>query len=153
MKFRKLKKNGKNRTQNEEKKYLYASYSHRVKAFIVDLFMIYAPILYVTTYVFMGGKDAFLSSDLAPLLGVSVYGLIYSFLVSRFGQTPGKKAYEMKIVDATTGNNISFVRAFMRFVAFLFSATTLFGVLLPLYRKDKKSLHDLLCKTVVVVEK
>jgi uncharacterized RDD family membrane protein YckC len=101
----------------------------------------------------MGGKDAFLSSDLAPLLGVSVYGLIYSFLVSRFGQTPGKKAYEMKIVDATTGNNISFVRAFMRFVAFLFSATTLFGVLLPLYRKDKKSLHDLLCKTVVVVEK
>lgn len=128
----------------------YASYLSRIKAFIVDLFMIYAPILYIITYVFMGGKDGFLGSNLAPLIGVITYGIIYAIFVSKSAQTPGKKAYEIAIVDDVTHKNISFLRALYRFAMFLFTATTLLGLLLPLYREDKKSLHDLLAKTVVL---
>ena len=117
------------------------------------MFMIYAPILYVTAYVIMDGKDDFQSSQLAPLLGVTIYGLIYALLLSKFGQTPGKRAYEIKVVDAKSGEFIGFFKSILRFLAFLFTATTLLGLLLPLYRKDKKALHDLIVGTLVVVQK
>jgi len=153
MRFRKLKKHKKTTFIVDEPKYIYARYSYRVKAFITDMFMIYAPILYIIAYVIMGGKDDFQSSELAPLIGVTLYGLIYAVLLSKYGQTPGKKAYEVKVVDDKTGKYIGFFRAAFRFIAFLFTAATLLGLILPFYRKDKKALHDLICGTLVVVEK
>ena len=153
MRFRKLKKQSKQLNkikQDLKQKYHYARFVDRVKALITDLFMIYAPILYVITYVIMNGKDDFQSSQVAPLAGVLLYGLIYALLLSKSGQTPGKKAYEIKVVDVKTGLNISFFRAFYRFVAFLFSATILLGLFVPFYRKDNRALHDLLAGTVVI---
>ena len=155
MRFRKLKQQTKNNFSQEkkEKKTLhYASYPLKMKAFITDMFMIYAPILYIIAYVIMGGKDEFQSSQMAPLLGVTLYGIIYAFLLAKFGQTPGKKAYSLKVVDDKTHQNISYLRAFGRFTAFLFSATILLGLLVPFYRKDKKALHDIICSTVEIVE-
>lgn len=153
MRFREIKKTKHLQGKKEVPKYVYAPYSYRIKAFITDLFMIYVPILYVITYLVMGGKDEFLSSQLAPFFAVLLYGIIYALLLSRFGHTPGKKAYEMIVVDDKSGERISFARAAFRFVMFLFTATTLLGLLVPLYRKDKKALHDLICKTIVIVEK
>lgn len=151
MRFRTLKKHKK--IIKPKDKYIYAPYTYRVKAFITDMFMIYAPILYIITYIFMDGKDDFQDSQLAPLIAVSLYGLIYATLLSKFGHTPGKKAYEMKVVDSKTGEKVGFIRAAIRFVAFLFTAATLLGLFLPFYRKDKKGLHDLICGTIVVVVK
>lgn len=140
--------------QNEPKKrYTYSKYSYRIKAIIVDLFMIYTPILYLITYVFLDGKEEFLASQYAPFLAVSIYAFLYAVLVSKFGHTPGKKAYNMEIVDAFTGEKISFFRALIRFIAFLFTASTLLGLFIPFYRKDKKALHDLICDTLVVINK
>ncbi|MCW8895552.1 MAG: RDD family protein [Sulfurimonas sp.] len=153
MRFRKLKKQNKTTPTINKPKYMHARYSYRIKAFITDMFMIYAPILYIIAYVVMSGKDDFQSSELAPLIAVSIYGLIYALLLSNFGHTPGKRAYDMKVVDDRTGETISFFRALLRFLAFLFTATTLLGLFLPFYRKDNKALHDLICKTLVVVEK
>ncbi|MBW6488505.1 RDD family protein [Sulfurimonas sp.] len=153
MRFRNIKKNTKHFEAKVRPKYIYANYAPRVKAFITDIFMIYAPILYVIAYVLMSGKDDFQSSQAAPLAGVMLYGLIYAILLSKFGQTPGKKAYEIKVVDDKSGELIGFFRAYLRFFAFLFTATTLFGLFLPFYRKDKKGLHDLICSTLVVAVK
>jgi len=154
MRFRNIKKNNKIKSTQEEKpKYMYSKYSFRVKAFITDMFMIYMPIMYVITYLVLDGKDEFQASELAPLIAVTLYGIVYAFLVSKFGHTPGKKAYDMKIVDDKTGKQIGFFRALFRFVAFLFTASTLLGLFLPFYRKDKKALHDLVCSTLVVIEK
>ena len=156
MRFRTLKKQAKKQKQLKEElktKVDYASYPDKVKALIIDLFMIYAPILYLITYVFVGGKDEFQSSQIAHVSGVLLYGLIYAVLLSKSGQTPGKKAYEIKVVDAKSYENISFFRAFGRFLSFLFSATILLGILLPFYRKDKRALHDLISSTVEIKNK
>ncbi len=153
MRFRDLKKQKK---QQQSQKKLpvvkYVSYPDKIKAFITDMFMIYAPILYIITYLVMGGKDEFQSSQLAPLIGVSLYGLVYALLIAKFGQTPGKKAYTMKVVDDKTYEKIGFFKALCRFMAFLFSATILLGLLTPFYRKDKKALHDIICSTVEIYE-
>ncbi|WP_457747155.1 RDD family protein [Sulfurimonas sp.] len=153
MRFRDIKKQQKKQNQKPEVSVSYASYPDKIKALITDMFMIYAPILYLIAYVVMGGKDAFQSSQLAPLLGVTLYGIIYAILISKFGQTPGKKAYNIKVVDDKRYENIGFFRALFRFVAFLFSATIVLGLLTPFYRKDKKALHDILCSTVEIYEK
>ncbi len=152
MRFRKLKKQTKENKPTKVK-ILYARYPDRIKAFITDMFMIYAPIMYILTYLVLGGKDEFQASTLAPLIATTMYGIIYALFLSKTGQTPGKKAYEIKVVDYKTQKNISFVKAFIRFVAFLFSATILVGLLLPIFRKDNKMLHDLICSTIEIVEK
>jgi uncharacterized RDD family membrane protein YckC len=152
MRFRKLKQQKKQKNKDNEKSnhIKYANSIDKIKAFITDMFMIYAPILYIITYLILGGKEEFQASQMAPLIGVSMYGLIYATLISKFGQTPGKKAYTIKVVDDKTFENISFLRALLRFVMFLFSATILLGLFTGIYRKDKKSLHDIICKTVEI---
>ena len=155
MRFRNLKKQSKKShdTTKVKPKYIYARYIDRVKAFITDMFMIYIPTLYAITYVALNGKEDFQASWVAQLSGVLVYALIYSIFLSKSGQTPGKRAYDIKVVDAKTGEGISFFRALLRFFSFLVSATLLFGILLPFFRKDRKSLHDLMSTTLVVKEK
>jgi len=156
MRFRKLKKQAK--TKQEQKTELketvpYATIPDRIKAFITDMFMIYVPILYIITYAIMDGKDDFQSSDLAPLIAVLLYGIIYVAFLYKSGQTPGKRAYEMRVVDASTHEKITLSQAILRFIGFLFSATILIGLIFPFYRKDKRSLHDLIANTVVLVIK
>ncbi|WP_345992985.1 RDD family protein [Sulfurimonas sp. HSL-1716] len=150
MRWRKLKQKKINKSFDAKQRVVYPKYTDKIKGFITDLFMIYTPILYIITYVVLNGKEAFQASALAQFSGVTLYGIIYAVFIARTGQTPGKKAYDMKVVDAKTLHNISFLRAFWRFAAFLFTATTLLGLLLPFYRKDKRALHDILSSTVEV---
>ncbi|MBA3026658.1 MAG: RDD family protein [Sulfurimonas sp.] len=156
MRFRNLKKITKNNQkiseQNKTKSNaLLPKYTDRIKAFITDMFMIYIPILYIIAYVALSGKDEFQASSLAQFSGVAIYATIYALFLSKTGQTPGKKAYGIKVVDAKSEDNLSFLQAMWRFVSFLISATTLIGLLLPLYRKDKKSLHDIMSSSKVIV--
>jgi uncharacterized RDD family membrane protein YckC len=150
MRFRDIKKQSKKQKNNTKVALRYTPYVNKIKAFITDMFMIYAPILYFITYVVMGDKESFQSSQIAPLIGVALYGISYAILIAKFGQTPGKKAYRMKVVDDKTYKNISFFRALCRFFMFLISATILLGLMTPWYRKDKKALHDMVCGTVEI---
>ena len=108
MRFRDIKKQSHNNTQTkkQDSAVIYASYIDKIKALITDIFMIYGPILYVMAYGFMNGKDDFQSSQLAPLIGVTLYGLVYSMFLSKFVQTLGKKAYNIKVVDFNTHKNM-----------------------------------------------
>ena len=149
--FRKLKKAAKNKTTKaDESSLVYASYIDKVKAFITDLFMIYTPILYITVYGIIGSKEEFQGSNLAPFIAVLLYGIIYSILISRFGQTPGKKAYNLKVISQDSEENLTFIGAFIRFIAFLFGVTILIGIFMPFYNKRKKSLHDYIAKSVEI---
>ena len=114
--------------------------------------MIYMPILYIITYFVLGNKEAFLASDLAPFIGVFTYGVVDTILTTLKGQTPGKKAYEIATVN-NDGSRLSLIKAFLRFYLFLFSAFTIIGILIPLFRKDNKALHDLLLGTKVIIRK
>lgn len=114
------------------------------------MFMIYMPILYLITYVFMNGKDDFQNSIFGPLSGVLLYALIDSLFTYKTGQTPGKKAYDIQVVHSKTLKKISFFRALWRFSLFIISASTIFALLVPFFRKDRQSLHDLLSHTTLI---
>jgi len=151
MRFRKLKQQKQDKKPSKVK-ILYAKYPDRVKALITDMFMIYMPIMFLITYAFLGGKDELQDSTIAPLIATLIYGVIYALFLSKTGQTPGKKAYGIKVVIYKTQEKVSFIGGVWRFVAFLLSATSIVGLLLPFFRKDNKALHDLLSSTIEIIE-
>jgi len=151
MRFRKLKQLKQDKKPSKVQ-ILYAKYPDRVKALITDMFMIYMPIMFLITYAVVGGKDALQESTLAPLIATGIYGVIYALFLSKTGQTPGKKAYGIKVVIYKTQEKVSFFGGIWRFVAFLISATSIVGLLLPFFRKDNKALHDLLSSTIEIIK-
>ena len=153
--------------------------SERIKAFITDMFMINMPILYLTTYVFLDGKDAFThNQNVIFVCGIS-YGVILSLFFAFSAQTPGYRYMRLKLVrynsqdsqsldsqnktqsintlesaqNANTeskGEKVGFVRSFVRYGLWVFGTSFLFGILLGLFRKDGRCLHDVLCNTQVI---
>lgn len=129
-----------------------APIGHRIKAFIVDMFMIMMPIMYVTTYLIMDGKDDFQGSEEARWITALTFGLIVILFWIIKGQTPGYKAYSIILLDNKTNKKVSLPKAILRYIIFLISATTILLGFLPFFRKDKKTVQDLLTKTTVTSE-
>lgn len=150
--WRKLKKQGFSKTSIESnltnKTEILATFWERGKAQVIDTFMIYLPLLYFLTYVVIGSAQGFRESQWGPLIAVLIYGVIVALLMATKGQTPGKKAYDLW-VRRNENQHIGFFFSLLRFFLFLFSGFTLVGLLMPLWRKDKKALHDLILKTSV----
>lgn len=137
----------------EENALTSASIGLRIKAFIVDMFMIMMPIMYITTYLILEGKDDFQGSNEARWITAGVFGFIIVLFWVFKGQTPGYKAYSIKLVDDDTQRNISLFKAILRYFIFLISATTVILSFLPFFRKDKRTIQDILTKTTVIQEK
>ena len=123
----------------------------RFKAFVIDLFMIYTPILYIVTYFILGSKEALWANQGAVLSCWALYGGIDSLLCSTLSQTPGMRAQELILVDKE-GQKVGFFRCFIRFVAWLVSLGLVFGFVFPFFRKDKMSFQDWLCQTRVILK-
>lgn len=139
-------------TQEIDNSLLSAPIGLRIKAFVVDMFMIMMPIMYVTTYLILEGKDDFQGSEEARWITASVYGIIVIFFWVIKGQTPGYKAYSVKLID-NTKERVSLFKATLRYFLFLFSATTIILSFLPFFRKDRKTIQDILTKTTVILDK
>lgn len=70
------------------------------------------------------------------------------------GATPGKRFVNIKVVDATTFNEITNRQALTRSFGYIPSTLLLcFGFLMVAFRKDKRSFHDLLAHTAVIYNK
>ena len=128
----------------------YASIPSKIKAFLTDMFMIMMPLAYIVTYLIMDGKDDMQNSLIARNSLWIVYGIILMLFWSLKGQTPGYKAYNIKVIDIKTKENPSILRSFLRYIFFVISSTTIVGELIAFFRDDKKTLHDLLSGTCVI---
>ena len=122
----------------------------RVKAFIIDLFIIGMPIFYTTTSLLLDGKEAFLHNQLA-IFGVNS---LISFLMCLFfsikAQTPGYKAQEIYLINLQTGKKISLLHAILRQICFAFAGFSVIGLCLCFFRKDKLNLHDIITHSAAV---
>ena len=125
----------------------------RIKAFIVDMFFIAMPLLYITTYLILGSKEAFQENQFAIAIVWAIYGLITSIFIAKSAQTPGYKFSQIYLIDLKTGRKISFLKAFFRFICFIVAGFSIVGLFLCFFRKDKLNLHDLLTQTAPVIKK
>ena len=131
--------------------YTIASFSQRAKAFIIDSFMLLMPILYCVFYLVFGSREGFAEHMLEGwLLILLSYGIISLFFLMRSGQTPGYKAYEFVLVDVKNQQKPLFLNLFIRYICMLLTTATLVGLVVPLLRKDKLALYDILSQTAPI---
>jgi len=129
----------------------YASARLKLKAFLTDSFMLTMPIMYMVFYLLMDGREAFAANRLqgwiailVPLITIQTLFMFYS------AQTPGYKAYNIKVINEHTCKNLSFLSILFRNICAVLSFFTIIGWVMMFFRKDAKTLHDLLSKTAVV---
>ena len=127
--------------------------STRLRAFLTDTFLITTPILYIVIYLIMGSGEAF-SED--RIKGWSIILVVHLILITFFwfvkNQTPGLKAYDLKIVDSLSKGRISLIQSLIRYTATLFAVVSFFLMFLPFIRKDKKTFQDLISNTIIIHE-
>lgn len=138
-----------NLSYNLKTKLIVMCASERIKAFITDMFMIHMPLLYMTTYVFMDGKESFTHNQWAIFVCGALYGVISSLFFTFSSQTPGYRYMKIKLVGEND-SKIGFMRALIRYVLWLVGVSLLVGFVVALVRKDSRWLHDVVCKTKVV---
>jgi uncharacterized RDD family membrane protein YckC len=125
-----------------------APISKRLKAFVIDSFMLLMPLLYLVFYAVYGSREAFAQHQLEGWLMILVpYYIITTLFFFFKGQTPGYKAYDIVLVAPKNHSTLSIVRLSLRFFFFMLTCVSLFGLLLPLIRKDRLTLFDLLSHT------
>jgi len=129
----------------------YASKSSKVKAFITDSFMLVMPIMYAVFYLVMGGREGFAEHKALGWLYILIpLVIVQTLFMSRTGQTPGYRAYDITLVDENTGKKPSLFIIFFRNATAILSLFTIFGWIMMFFRKDGKTLHDLLSNTAVI---
>ena len=148
MRWRESKKGIKKEVQSKQPLYVIAPFSRRLKAFIVDSFMLLMPILYIVFYLIFGSREAF-AEHMGMGWGIILlsYGFITTLFLIRKSQTPGYKAYEIELKELSSLKTPSWQRILLRYSMMLITTATLFGLLVPLFRKDKLALYDLLSRT------
>jgi uncharacterized RDD family membrane protein YckC len=129
----------------------YASVGSKTKAFITDMFMLMMPIMYLIVYLVMGSLQAFSEHKIEGWTYILIPNFILVFLFFwRSGQTPGCRAYEIRLVDSKTGGKAHPLAIALRYYFELISMITVVGLIMAWFRKDHKCLHDLLSGTVLI---
>ena len=131
-----------------------ASIPSRLKAFLTDTFLITTPIFYIVIYLIMGSGADFAQNR---SLGWSIILIIHSLIILIFwlknGQTPGLKAYDIKLVDNTTKQRVSVIQVLIRYITTLFAVISVFLLFVPFFNKNKKAFQDILSNTVIINDK
>ena len=132
----------------------YASVGLKIKAFLTDSFMLLMPIMYVVFYLVMDGREDFAEHMLLGWFYILLPLVIVQTLFMHFtGQTPGYRAYSITLIDENTKKKPSLFVIIFRNLSAILSLFTLLGWALMFFRKDNKTLHDLLSATAVVNKK
>lgn len=142
--------------KNIPKKVLYSSLNFvsiakRFKAFLTDTFLITTPILYIVIYLIMGSGQEFAENrSLGWGIIFTVHFIIIAIFWLKNGQTPGLKAYDLKLVDSKTESKVSVLQAIIRYSATLFSIISIFFIFTPFVNKEKKTFQDIVSNTKII---
>ena len=131
----------------------YATAGMKIKAFLTDAFMLVMPIMYVVFYLVMDGREGFAAHKLLGWVYILVpLVIVQTLFLFKTGQTPGYRAYNLSLIDENSGQKPSLFIILFRNLSAILSLFTFFGWIMMFFRKDHKTLHDLLSATATVVK-
>ncbi|MDX1808728.1 MAG: RDD family protein [Sulfurospirillaceae bacterium] len=120
---------------------------NRAKAFVTDSFMIFMPLCYIVIYVVLGSREEFRAHMLYGWIAVLIpHFIIITLFLHYKGQTPGYKAYDIKLLNKKA-EKATLSQIVARYFLFTFALFVFPLLITPFFRKDKKSLHDVLTQT------
>ncbi len=125
----------------------------RIKAFLTDSFMIFMPIIYIVFYVIMGSREEFR----AHMLQGWVYIFIPHFVITSIflyikNQTPGYKAYDLKLVNFRY-KKPTILQITIRYIVFNITIFIFVLLFVPFFLKSRLGLHDILSRTFATPSK
>jgi uncharacterized RDD family membrane protein YckC len=109
----------------------------------------------IMAIVFHGGKVPmpflFFSQGMSMAIGILISLSYYTYFYQSTGSTLGKKVFQLKVVDAQSGNLLTFKQIVLRETLgkMLSTITFLIGYIMAGVREDKRALHDLIADTRV----
>ena len=116
----------------------------RLGAFALDALLVFVT---AGPLVFAAGRES------APFLFVLAPAIVAVLCWHRYGATPGKIAFSVKIVDARSGGRPSLARLVIRYLAYIISAAPLFlGFAWIAIDRRKQAWHDKIAGTRVIYE-
>ncbi len=131
----------------------FASKRDYFKAVLTDSFMLLMPIMYIVFYLVFGSREEY--AQHWQLGGLYVFGglaVVESIFLILKGQTPGMKAYNLKLISLYTKQKplpaLIIARQILAKIVFL-----CFGWIVIFFRKDNRNLHDIILYTALVHEK
>jgi len=130
------------------------SIADRLKAFLTDTFMITMPIIYIVIYLVMGSREAFREHMGEGWLYILIpHAIIVILFWTIKGQTPGMKAYNLKLVSVKNLQKPpNIFLSTLRYLLMPFSILSIVGVAIALFQKEHQCLHDIFSLTRVVRE-
>ena len=144
-------KTNSNTVLQNSSKYMSSKLSSRFKAFLTDTFLITTPILYIVIYLVMGSGQEFAENR---TLGWGIIFAIHFIIIAIFwlknGQTPGLKAYDLKLVDNKSLARISVLQVIIRYAATLASVISIFFMFTPYINKERKTFQDIVSNTKII---
>jgi uncharacterized RDD family membrane protein YckC len=120
-----------------------ASFGRRLVAALVD-----GILLGIVSGIALAALSPAAAQGVNLLIGLAYFGY---FEGSGSGQTVGKRALGIRVIDFNTGGPIGFGRGLLRYLGKLVSGfVLLLGYLWMLWDKEKQTWHDKIATTVVV---
>jgi len=115
----------------------------RFAALFVDGLILAIPSIILVVLISQGAANI-----LNAIIGLAYYTY---FEGGRTGQTPGKRALGIRVIDFHGGGPIGYPRGLLRYIARIISAIPLFlGYFWMIWDKEKQCWHDKIATTVVV---
>lgn len=153
--FRDIKKGQVAQAKPKEEKQKHIYYARKgdiIKAFLTDSFMLLMPIMYIVFYVVFGGREGFGAHKMLGwfyiLLPLAIVEILF---LLKNAQTPGMKAYGLKLIFMPTGKKPPLATIMLRQILSKLTFL-LFAWIILFFRKDGRNLHDLIAGTAIVYE-
>jgi uncharacterized RDD family membrane protein YckC len=128
-----------------------ASVLTQIKAVITDLFMLVMPLMYISIYLILGGREGFAQNMALGWIYILLPYLVISIIfLLKTGQTPGLKAYEIKMVNSKDNKNMTISQVIVRQSLSLLITMSIIGLFLPFFRKDNKTIQDIIASTTII---
>lgn len=121
----------------------------RLKAFLTDIFLINMPILYITTYVVLDGKDNFLNNQLAIGICVFLYCFILFLFLNFSAQTPGFR-YAQIALASNDDNKLKVSQVILFIILWIIEIAFVLPIIIYFTRKDRRSFHELISNTKII---
>ncbi len=80
-----------------------------------------------------------------------VFFIYYIYYFSKYGASPGKIFFQIKVVDSTSGKNLTIKQSFLRSIGYLISGVAFYlGIIWIIFDKNGQGWHDKIAKTKMI---
>ncbi|PTU31525.1 RDD family protein [Stenotrophobium rhamnosiphilum] len=126
-----------------------AAFGRRIAAALIDGLVMFIPatILIILPQAFLADTSAMIVGQLLAVLGnLAYFTLLHG---GSHGATIGKRALDIRVVR-DDGSQLGDMLALGRYLLLMLSALMVIPLLVPLFNRHRKGLHDMVCGTVVL---